>query len=436
MPKTTHPTAGATHVEMLGVTLTVSAGPDKGVCAALEDGPLVVGTDPDCDVVLTDDTVSSRHCEFLRRGGRVVVRDLGSTNGVLVDGIAVAEAFPEPGSKIRIGHTQWVLKAAKKEDVLVSRADHFGTLYGKSAAMRALFAQVEAVAKAKAPLLLEGETGTGKDATAELVHQTSPRADGPFVVFDCGAVSASLLEAELFGNEKGAFTGATAARAGLAESAHGGTLVIDEVGELPLELQPKLLRLIERREVRRLGANDAKTIDVRIIACTHRSLRLEVKAKRFREDLFFRLSALRLRLPSLRERTEDIPGLVDAMLREHGSKRTFTELAPGDQALLLGHRWPGNVRELRNVVERLLAFPGAPELGLVEVHAQDPVSRADEAASLLPLSQARERSTDAFERRYLKDLLTRSQGSISEGARLASVSRQFLQRLLRKHGMR
>ncbi len=424
---------GGERVELQRLEVAVTSGADKGTKLPL-DGPLVVGSGDGCDLVLADDTVSSRHCELFWRDGRLVLRDLGSTNGVVVDGVPVLEAFLAPGAKVKLGQTTLPLKKLEVEEVAVSGASHFGPLFGKSAVMRALFSQLEAVAQSDAPLLLEGETGTGKDLTAEASHRASTRADGPFLVFDCGAAAASLLEGELFGYEKGAFTGAAAARVGLAEAANGGTLLIDEVGELPLELQPKLLRLLEKREVRRLGSNTPTTVDARIIAATHRSLRSMVKAGKFREDLYFRLSALKLRLPSLRERLEDLPGLVNLMLRQHQSSRTFDALPETDQALLLEHRWPGNVRELRNVVERLLAFPTLPAGGLMEADAAAVTDGGAGPAELLPLSTAREQATDAFERAYLKRVLEQSGGNVSEAARLAQVSRQFLQRLMKKHG--
>ena len=413
--------------------LVVSGGPDKGLKAALDDGPVVVGTADGCDLKLTDDTVSGRHCEVFWRDARITVRDLASTNGIVVDGLPVTEAFPSAGAKVKLGQTTITLKALDSQEVTLSAASRFGGLLGGSAVMRSLFAQLEAVAQSDAPLLLEGETGTGKDLTAEAIHLASPRADGPFRVFDCGAAAPSLLESELFGYEKGAFTGAAQARVGIAEDASGGTLLLDEVGELPIELQPKLLRLLERREVRRLGANAATPIDVRIIAATHRSLRTMVKEGSFREDLYFRLSALKLRLPALREKLEDVPALVNHLLSEHGSKRKFGDLPATDQALLLDHRWPGNVRELRNVVERLLAFSAVPSVGLLE---SEPVTTPDLGSSTLSLSAARERATDAFERKYLKDVLARASANVSEAARLAQVSRQFLHRLMRKHSMR
>jgi two-component system, NtrC family, response regulator GlrR len=429
----TRPVSGPLRARMLKGEVQVTRGSDKGETASLDEGPLIVGGNQECGLRLTDPTVSARHCELSLRSGAVHLRDLGSTNGVFVDGHRVTEALLEIGTRIRLGQTELKLKGTGEEQVELSSSDQFAGLYGKSEAMRVLFPQLEAVAKSSAPLLIEGETGTGKDLAAEAVHRASGRAEGPFVVFDCGAAAPSLVEAELFGYEKGAFTGAVTSRPGLAESADGGTLVVDEVGELPLELQPKLLRLLEKKEVRHLGSNKPAQVDLRVVACTHRSLVAEVKSGQFRQDLYFRLSALRVRLPALRERTEDIPGLVDLMLKEQRSPMRFAELPESVQAMFLSHRWPGNVRELRNAVERLLAFPTL-QAGLLDSEA--PTASGPIADSFLPLSQARARNQDNFEQRYLRDLLRRSEGSVVDAARMAEISRQFLQKLLRKHGIR
>ncbi len=430
----TRPIATTTLTRMRQCEVSVESGPDKGVTARLDDGALVVGSAPECDVVLHDETVSGRHCEIISRGDRVLVRDLGSRNGVLISGVRVVEAFLDANAMLQLGNTRLKL-TSNDADVLVTQASVFGPLYGKSAAMRAVFAQLPAVAQSNAPVLLEGETGTGKDVTAEAIHQASGRADGPFVMFDCGAVASSLLEAELFGHEKNAFTGANAAREALAEAANGGTLVIDEVGELPLDLQPKLLRLVERQEIRRVGATATIPIDVRIIACTHRSLRTEAQAGRFREDLFFRLSALRLRLPALRERPDDIPGLVDSLLSARGSSLRFEQLPENDRALLSSHRWPGNVRELRNIAERLIAFPNAGAGSLLDAEGA-PAPGGETTGTLEPLPLARQRAQDAFELQYVKEALLRAGNSVTEAAALAGVSRQFLLRLAKKHSLR
>lgn len=428
-PKTRPLPASTIHRVKRG-TLSVSGGPAKGQEIALDDGDRVIGSGSAADIVLADDTVSGRHCEVLLRGERAIVRDLGSRNGVIINGVRVIEAELAPGMTLKLGNS-WLELSTSEADLLVSEADAFAALYGKSAAMRAIFAQIPALAGSPAPLLLEGETGTGKDLTAEAVHQASPRADAPFIVFDCGAVAPNLVEAELFGHEKQAFTGADQARLGLVEAAQGGTLVLDEIGELPLDLQPKLLRMVEKKEIRRIGATASISVDVRIIACTHRSLRAEIKAGRFREDLYFRLSALRLRLPSLRERPEDVPGLIDRLLAQRGAGLRFDQLPENDRALLLGHRWPGNVRELRNAVERLVTVRGAP---MFESEAGTGAHAVSSAWLTLP--EARQEAQERFERDYVARALQHAQGSATEAAKLAGVSRQFLQRLIRKYQLR
>jgi DNA-binding NtrC family response regulator len=414
------------------IEVRVTHGADKGRSVMLGEGALRIGTASHCGLVLKDETVSAEHCELRRLGEQLVIRDLGSTNGVKLDGVWILEAFAQPGSRVQLGDHELVLKALGSEEVPLSNEHRFGELLGGSGAMRALFVQLKAVAGQSAPLLIEGETGTGKERAAQAVHAASPRKDGPFVVFDCGATAASLIEAELFGHEKGAFTGAAASRPGLAEAADGGTLVLDEIGELPLELQPKLLRLIESSELRPVGANEPRKLDLRIIACTHRSLRDEAKSGRFREDLYYRLSALKVRLPALRERPDDIPVLVDQFLQHLRSKRGFGDLPASDQELLQSHAWPGNVRELRNVVERLVAFPDSPAHGLVEAV----VNPAPIDGGMSPWSEARQNALSDFEQRYLKALLVQAKGSISEAARIAGVSRQFMQQALRRHSLR
>jgi DNA-binding NtrC family response regulator len=434
-PLHTVPLAASEVSRLRQCTVTVKKGPDKGATARLESGALVIGTADDCDLRLTDDTVSGRHCELVIRDDQIVVRDLGSRNGTLLNSVRVIEAVAEKGAELKLGNSRLVVEPTQG-DVLVSKEPRFGPLIGKSAAMRALFAQLPPIAASSAPVLIEGETGAGKDLTAEALHQASPRAGGPFMLFDCGAVAPTLVEAELFGHEKNAFTGATAARAGVAEEANGGTLVLDEVGELPLELQPKLLRLAEKQEIRRVGSSHSVTLDVRIIACTHRSLKAEIAAGRFREDLYYRLSALRLRLPSLRERRDDVPALVDALLEGKGAGLRFDHLPENDRAMLLSHQWPGNVRELRNAVERLLAFPDAKVASLLEVEQRTQGEKAVTAAHVVPLPLARQAAQDAFEKSYLTQVLARADGSVTEAARIAGVSRQFVQRLLKKHGLR
>jgi two-component system, NtrC family, response regulator GlrR len=426
----------ARSVRLQQLDFCVVSGPDKGKVFSYGSSPIVFGKDASCTAILQDDSVSGRHCEISRRGDEIVVRDLNSTNGVLLDGVRVFEAAVGAGSRLRMGTTELAAKDRGTQEVALSSSARFGDLVGHSSAMRMLFAQLELVCRSDASVLLGGETGTGKTVAAEAIHRQSPRADGPLVIFDCAAASSSVIESELFGHVKGAFTDAQSSREGLAEAANGGTLVLDEVADLPFELQARLLRLIENKELRRVGSNEPIALDVRIIACTHRKLDDVVKAGGFRQDLLYRLNSLEVRLPSLRERLEDLPLLVDRLLAQLGDRRRFDTLPDNDRTLLLAHDWPGNVRELRNAVERLVALSDVSHLNRT-LPAREVVTLAPEAPRpFLGLSAAREEAQNEFERRYLRQLMELSEGSISEGARLAEVSRQFLQRILRKHGLR
>jgi len=291
--------------------------------------------------------------------------------------------------------------------------------------MRHAFALLERVAATEATVLLEGETGTGKELAAAAIHDAGPRTADPFVVVDCGSIPDNLLESELFGHERGAFTGAEKSRAGAFEEAHGGTIFLDEIGELPLPLQPALLRVLEERSVRRVGSRSArKSVDVRVVAATNRDLRAEVNAGRFRGDLFYRLAVLRVRLPSLRDRLEDLPLLVETLLRRLGAtpdaKRRLTRSA--FLRSLRRHSWDGNVRELRNYLERALVF-GPPE-------------PSDAAATDPGFNASKRRAIEAFEREYLAELIAGHDENVTAAAKTAGINRVTLHRLLRKHGYR
>ena len=314
-----------------------------------------VGTMADNDVVLTDDTVSRRHAEFVRSAAGWKVRDLGSTNGTTLAGNRVVEAFLSSGATVGMGETRF--RVTPVDEVLAvdpSHTDHFGELLGASLPMRQIFGVLEKVAATDVTVLITGETGTGKELAARGIHETSRRRGKPFQIVDCAAVAANLIESELFGHEKGSFTGADRARKGAFEAADTGTVFLDEIGELPLELQPTLLRVLERREVKRLGSNETKTVDVRVVAATNRDLQTMVKDGKFREDLYFRLAVVEVRLPPLRERTEDLPLLIGKWIETSGG-----QVSADAMSVLQSHTWPGNVRELRNVWERAKALAGS-----------------------------------------------------------------------------
>ncbi len=387
------------------------------------------------DYVLTDPTVSRFHAEITisPRGARI--RDLESRNGTFVDGVRVDAAWLGHGSTVRVGKTLLRFDALGGTNrVALSRSDMFGTLYGTSAAMRAVFAILERVAPSDATVLIEGETGTGKEEVASSIHTHSPRANGPFVTLDCGAIPPNLLESELFGHDKGAFTGAIAAREGVFEAADGGTLFLDELGELPLGMQPALLRVLERGEVRRVGETAARPIDVRVVAATNRDLRQEVTAGRFREDLDYRVAVFHLRVPPLRERPEDVEGLTNVLLRRMGLSDADVQrvVTPDLRSALHSGRWPGNVRELRNYLSRCVVL--GEVLPITPVDSDEP--RPWQVDPEKPYAEAREHALALFERDYVTALLEHHEGNVSAAARAAGMARPYLHRLLRRHGLR
>jgi transcriptional regulator with PAS, ATPase and Fis domain len=420
------------------IRLAVTRGPDKGLVLEAAGKTVRIGTAGDCDVLLTDDSVSRRHCEVELTETSFRVRDAGSTNGVRIAGMRVYDVAASSPLEIALGETTIAITPlGETEDRARVDQQRFGDVLGGSRRMRELFAELERLAPTQLSILIEGETGTGKDLVAESIHRQSPRADGPFVVFDCSACAPTLIESELFGHERGAFTGAEAARPGVFEEANGGTLFLDEIGELPKDLQPKLLRVLERREVKRLGARKPEPVDLRVLAATNKNLNAEVKANSFRQDLYYRLAAARVYVPPLRDRPEDIPLLVAHFITLEAPTVSPRTIAPHIWEMFAAHRWPGNVRELRNAVQRLVV---APELAL---HADDGPSsspagdgpQAMIAGTLEPLRVARRSAADGFERTYLRALLARTAGNVTRAAAIAEVSRQMIQKLMRKHGM-
>jgi DNA-binding NtrC family response regulator len=340
------------------VRLEVTRGPDTGLAFDMAGQLARVGTADDNHLVLKDDTVSRYHLDLEPTPAGLRVRDAGSTNGVFADAARIYDAVLPLGSRLRLGDTE-ILTSPLDETVEREQTtrDRFGDLLGCTSHMRELFADLERIAATDVTLLIEGETGTGKDLVAESVHGASARNGGPFIVFDCGAVSPALAESELFGHERGAFTGATHTHEGVFEQAEGGTLFLDEIGELPKELQPKLLRVLEKRQVRRVGGTKVIPFDARVLAATNRHLRAEVARGDFREDLYFRLAAATVAVPALRERMEDLPLLVEHFLALERPPRSIRDIPKDVWELFRSYRWPGNVRELRNAVQRLLVTP-------------------------------------------------------------------------------
>jgi len=397
---------------------------------------LQIGSHPSNQIQIRDRTISRFHCEvFVAPDGRIWVKDLGSRNGTRVNGTRIREGELTEGSVLQLGRARLAFEPLAEQNQLpVASVTSFGSLVGSSVPLRAAFALLEKASTSDVTVLLTGESGTGKSQAAEAVHARSGRSSKPFRIVDCAAVPASLLDSELFGHERGAFTGATERRQGVFEEANGGTVFLDEIGELSPDLQPKLLRVLEAREVRRVGSNTYLPVDVRLIAATNRDLRHEVNAGRFRADLYFRLAVLRVHLPPLRERPSDIPLVAEELIRRL-SLDDQTRAALLDPAFLARLRiapWPGNVRELRNHLERCAA--------LQQVLHPSPEDEASQTLTTVDASvaysEARRSLLDSFERSYVKALLERHEGNVSQAAAAAQVDRVHLHRLIRRHRLK
>ena len=414
-----------------------------------------VGAGPGSDLLLEDPTVSSVHLEIIATERGYKVRDLGSTNGTFVNGVRVVEAFIDEGVVILAGEVPLTFSLTKERvSQPISEQSSFHGAVGSSPSMRAIFSRVERVARTDATVLVHGETGTGKEVVAWSIYEASKRAEKPFVVVDCGAVARTLIESELFGHEKGAFTGAIQKRVGAFERAHGGTLFLDELGELELELQPKLLRALERREIQRVGGDRTIPVDVRIIAATNRDLRSMVARGEFREDLYYRLAVVTVELPPLRERKEDIPVLIEHFLA--GMHAKPEELPEGAVERFLEHTWPGNCRELKNAVERAVVLGETRFLGsIVQREPVAPMTSSPSSASGAMLAApSGEMATGTFvveahtaykdqksaviadfEERYARVLMREHNGNVSAAARQAGIDRMSLHKILARYGL-
>ena len=444
--RTVHLDIPVDYLTLRRYTLRVVAGPDKGLEKSFDRRQVFVGTAPDCQFCLNDPTVSRTHAriEFDPTGYRV--QDEGSKNGVFVSGIRVTAAYLPPEAQLQLGETTILFRLGTETvDISIAKENRFGDMLGRSVEMREVFAILKRVAPTDATVLIEGESGTGKELVAEALHKFGPRRTKPFVVFDCSAVPRELVESELFGHVRGAFTGAVRDRLGAMEEANGGTLFLDEVGELPLDMQPKLLRALEKREIKQVGGNRRVTLDVRILSATNRDLSQEVQTGSFREDLYYRLGVIHLQVPPLRKRADDIPLLADHFLAELSKKAGITapRLSYDTMEKLKQYAWPGNVRELRNFLERSVILSGAlqgsqmpldlpgPAAGALRRDTSDP-DEVLRVAFDAPFKDAKDRLVGEFETRYFSRLLKQTDGNVSKAARMAGIHRKSLEYLLKQ----
>jgi DNA-binding NtrC family response regulator len=423
------------------LAVAVTAGFDRGAEARVDDGALTVGSGEAASLRLTDPTVSRYHVEFEACADGVVIRDLRSTNGTRVAGMRVREVVVAGPTEVQVGRTTLRLTAGDERALPPSAGPRaYGRLLGASAPIQAVYARLERAAPTTVPVLITGESGTGKELAARALHETSPRAQGAFEVVDCGGLPPTLIESELFGHERGAFTGAVGEREGAFERADGGTVFLDELGELPLELQPKLLRVLAEGEVRRVGASRVRKVDVRLVAATNRDLRVEVNAARFRADLYYRLAVINVRMPALRERLDDLAILVPALLERIHRERRLARPREPDAALyenLARYAWPGNVRELRNYLEQWAVMEGADAPGdeLAAVGARGAEVDFSEYLAL-PIRDAKAQLLERFENAYVRLMLGETRGNVAEAARRSGIDRRSLFRTIRRLGLR
>lgn len=418
-----------------GVFLAI-AGPDRGDSTSIRANQEVYfGSSPDCEMRLTDKTVSRRHLKAVLQDNKAILIDQGSTNGTFIHGSRFKEIAIGHGAEFKLGRT--VIKYLPEEEVVEpepSPDQAFGQLIGGDTKLRQLFKLMSDIAPTDATCLIEGETGTGKELIAEEIHNHSNRRNGPFVVFDCGSVPRELIESALFGHLKGSFTGAVTDRKGAFAEAHGGTIFLDEIGEMAIDLQPSLLRVLDKRAIRRVGSNTYDQIDVRVVAATNRDLRHEVQEKKFREDLYYRLAVIRVSVPPLRERGNDIPVLVQHFMERFSTNRPLG-ITPEDMQTLRRYGWPGNVRELRNAIERACLLANGDYISLDDALQHDDAAPAMGVRTDLPFKEAKGQLVEMFEREYIEDLMTRHSMNLSSAAREAQIDRKHLRELIRKYDL-
>jgi DNA-binding NtrC family response regulator len=427
--------AGASELTIDSISVVVEGGPDEGRAATLGSTSLRIGGDPTGDLVLTDPTVSRKHLLLTLTPEGILAEDLDSTNGTVLEGTRIRSAYVPDGGVIRLGASALRVRRASGRMIIVARSEaRFMGMIGQSQAMRDIFGLVEQLARTDLPVLVTGETGSGKELIGRALHDAGPRRDRRFLVLDCGAIVPDLLRSELFGHEKGAFTGADRTTRGILEESAGGTVFLDEVGEIDPSVQPQLLRALETREVCRLGSRQSLPVDFRIVSATNRDLRRMAQDGRFRPDLFYRLSCVTIRVPPLRERPEDIPLLAASFAKACAERHRVAppHLDAPALDLLRSHAWPGNVRELKNAVEALTVLSGGRRIGSGEVRKV----LSEEGAAATESSRPDAEKLDDVEREAIRRALEATRWNRRAAARRLGISPTTLLDRVRRYGLK
>jgi transcriptional regulator with GAF, ATPase, and Fis domain len=447
----------ATSRELHKAKLVVVDGSAEGEEYTIDQNSTYVGRSAVNDITFKEDpSISSTHFEIKAEEDGFILRDAGSTNGTKLGGCRIKEVWLAPNVTFRAGNTTFKIEPLDEVvEIPLSEDEHFQGVIGRSTAMREVFATMKKVAPSELTCLIEGETGTGKERIARAIHDASRRKDEPYEVLDCSAIPKDLMESYVFGHEKGAFTGAHEQKAGAFEQAEGGTLFLDEIGELDINLQPKLLRVLENREFKRVGGTKTHKADVRVLAATNRDLREQVNQNTFREDLYFRLSVIEIGLPPLSDRREDIPLLVEHFLddvAERRPDRPRMRLTADAMDMLMKYQWPGNVRELQNVIRRAANLASGktierPDLQLSGdmVSAmpvdEEPEQLDDDHTRLTvdlrkEFKEAKQELLDGFEKSYLARMYAEHDENISQASDEAGLTRYHFRELLKKHDLK
>ncbi|MCB9528993.1 MAG: sigma 54-interacting transcriptional regulator [Myxococcales bacterium] len=431
--------------------LVVVDGPDRGRELVLTKPIVRIGANEKNDLALNDNTVSRFHCEIRQVGDEYLLVDRQSTNGTYVGKLRVREAFLYANCEILVGNSLIrFVPLVEEVAILPIEGSRYGDLIGAAPRMKEIYGLIDKIGPSELSVVIEGETGTGKELVSRALHERSRRADGPLVIFDCSAFPENLLESELFGHEKGAFSGAIRTHRGVFERAEGGTIFFDELGEMGVALQPKFLRALESGEIRRVGGERPIKVDVRVVAATNRDLAQMVDEGSFRRDLFYRLAKVRLRLPPLRDRVGDLPLLIEHFLADLRERQpgiiTALGFTPDALELMQAYDWPGNIRELRNVVERAATFADGDLVDVADLPTElqarlgRPARAAAAGGQLVAdidpgtgLKEAKEKIIEQFERDYLVSLLERHEMNISKVAREAGIDRRHVYRLMKKY---